>query len=422
MIRWRVLALMVAGSFIAYLLRINLSIASTAMTHDLGLSEVAFGTVLAAFAWGYGLFQVPGGFVGERFGARRTMTWLYASWTVLTVLTALVPKGAAALLLLIAIRFLIGVVHAPVFPVGCGKVIASWYPPKDWALPNGLSTAGLTLGAAAAGPGIAWLVGATGWRTAFLVIAPLGLVMAALWWRDVRDDPADHPAMTSAELAVIRADRVAESGGVDRKDWIAVLKNPAVLGLTFSYFCSNYIFYLFFNWFYYYLVEIRRLPEQAGGNFTGAQWVVGAMAAVLGGWISDRLTRRWGGIGGPRAVAVTGLLLTGPLLIAGAIATDPTLAVILLSLSFGAVQLTDGPFWAAVMFVGGRYATASTGLMNTGGNVVGGVGALLVPLVAQGFGWTVAMATGAVFGILGVLPWLWLRDRTTGPSGVPQTM
>lgn len=416
-IRWRLLTLAVLASFVAYVLRINLSIASPAIVKDFGLNEVQFGGVLAAFAWGYAAFQVPGGVLGARLGARRSMTWLLTIWTVITLLSTLIPatRGTGAWIALVAfflVRLLLGICQAPLFPILSGLFTPSWFPPGSWALPNGLTSTGLTLGAAAAGPVIAGLVGAIGWRWAFVVTAPVAGLVAVWWWWDIRDDPAQHPAVSTAELNLIRAGRPAEAKA-GPNDWRQVLRNPDIVGITFSYFCMNYVFYLFFNWFFYYLVEVRHLSNQAGGNFSGAQWIVGAATAFLGGWFCDWLTSRVGPRRGPQITVMAGLLVAAPLLVAGALSANPAVAVTLLAASFGATQLTEGAYWAAATRVGGRHAPAATGLMNTGGNLVGGFGALMVPLVASAFGWTVAVSTGALFAVLGALPWLWIRaDRT----------
>jgi ACS family glucarate transporter-like MFS transporter len=311
----------------------------------------------------------------------------------------------------VVLRFVLGGLQAPLFPITSGSVIAAWFPPKSWALPNGLTSTGLTLGAAAAGPLLAWLIGGVGWRGAFLATAPVGLLMAAVWWWDVRDDPAEHPHVSVAELAVIREDR-RPFRPMGRGAWLKVLANRDILGITVSYFCMNYVFYLFFNWFFYYLVEVRHLSSQVGGNFTGAQWIVGAFAAFVGGLLCDALVRRLGPRLGCRITAIAGLLLTAPFLVAGVYADDPRLAVALLSLAFGCTQLTEGAFWAAAMRVAGPHAPVATGLMNTGGNLVGGLGALTVPAVAGLFGWTTAVSSGALFAVLAALPWLWIRaDR-----------
>jgi hypothetical protein len=101
--------------------------------------------------------------------------------------------------------------------------------------------------------------------------------------------------------------------------------------------------------------------------------------------------------------------MCAPLLVAGALIQDPLTAVALLSLSFGATQLTEGAYWAAAMRIGGPQASAATGVMNTGANLAGGVGALLVPLASQAWGWPVALCTGAFFAIAGALLWAWIR-------------
>jgi MFS transporter, ACS family, glucarate transporter len=259
-----------------------------------------------------------------------------------------------------------------------------------------------------AGPFVAWLVIQVGWRGSFLVVSPLAFVGAALWWWYTRDDPAAHPHVNEAELALIRAERpppVLDGAGA----WTAVLVQRDVLLLTASYFCTNYVFYLFFNWFFFYLTEVRQFSAQASGWFTGLQWGIGAVAALAGGMICERLIRRWGVLAGTRATAVGGLACCAALLVAGAAAGHVALAVLLLCLSFGCVMLVDTAYWVAAMVAGGRHAAAATGLMNTGGNVVGALGAVTVPLIAGVFGWFAAVASGAVFALLGAGLWLLVR-------------
>ncbi|HEY7112371.1 MAG TPA: MFS transporter [Thermoanaerobaculia bacterium] len=419
-VRWLVLALICLMSFVAYVLRSNMSVAGVSMIRDLGLSDLQLGAILAAFAWGYAIFQLPGGVFGEVFGARKSMTWLALSWGILTFATGLVPGRAAgpaavSLGLLVLLRFGMGVAQAPFYPVTSGVSIARWFPAGAWGLANSLGSTALTLGAAAAGPGVAWLVGAAGWRNSFLLAAPLGALTAGLWWSLYRESPAEDARVNEAERDRIASGAAPPEAAPPAGVWKAVARDRDVLAITASYFCVNYVFYLFFNWFYYYLVDVRGLSPQVGGYFTGAQWMVGAVSAPLGGWLGDRLTRRLGPRRGYRITIVGGMLLCAPLLVAGALAKNATVAVTLLSLSFGATQLVDGPYWAAGMRIGGAHGAVTTGLMNTGGNVVGGVGALLVPLVARGFGWPVAISTGALFALAAAVLWIWIRaDRTFG--------
>ena len=151
-VRLRILAILILMSFMAYVLRTNLSFAAPEMMADLGLSEMQWGYVMAAFTAGYTIFQFPGGVMGDRFGPRRMLTAIAVMWAILTAATSLVPGGdgvsvGLVVVLLMAVRFLVGVTHAPTFPVVNASVVR-WFPPGRWALPLGLTSTGLTLGGA----------------------------------------------------------------------------------------------------------------------------------------------------------------------------------------------------------------------------------------------------------------------------------
>jgi len=414
-VRWVILALLFVASFVAYVLRTNMSIAGEKMTADLGLSKIQLGMVLSAFAWGYAIFQFPGGIFGDKVGSRRALTIIAVLWGILTLVTGLVPGTTLAsttiiLTTLIGLRFLMGVVQAPLFPVACGRTIGNWFPVSGWAFPNGLTSTGLTLGAAATAPLIAWLMETLGWRESFILTAPLAFLIAGVWWWYARDNPADHPRVSEKELDFINTNRILpEQATADKSAWKRVLKNRDILLLAASYFCMNYVFYIFFNWFFIYLVDVREFEILEGGYFAAAPWMVGAVAASVGGLWCDRLCKRIGSRWGCRIPGMVGLSLVAGLLLLGTIARNPYLAVVFLSLSFGCTQLTEGAYWAAAIFVSGKHASAATGVMNTGGNVVGGIGALLVPITAEVFGWVPALATGSVFALAGVGLWMFVR-------------
>lgn len=413
-VRWRVFALVIIASFVAYVLRSNMSVAGDALRREMGFSLTELGLILSANAWAYAIFQFPGGIFGDQVGPRRALTIIIVAWGAITILTALVPGTATVsttivLLLFVVLRFLQGMAQAPIFPVGAG-VIARWFPPSAWALPNGLSSTGLTLGAAATAPAIAWAVENYGWRNSFLFAAPLAFVTAWVWWWYARDTPTRHPSVTPAELELIQAGRSADMDAPPEPGaWLRVLRNRNILLLTAAYFCMNYTFYIFFNWFYIYLVEYRGFKTLEGGFLAAAPWIAGAVAATLGGAICDHLCRRIGMRLGCRWPAMIGLALVSVLLVAGAAADDPYVAVALLSLCFACTQFTEGAFWAAAIGVAGRNSASAGGIMNTGGNVVGGVGALLVPFIAEHVGWVPALASGSIFALTGAVLWLFIR-------------
>lgn len=416
-IRWRILALIVAASFTAYLLRVNMSVVGESVIADVGLSEPQLGMIFSAFALGYAIFQIPGGVLGDRFGARRVLAIAAAGWGALTVLTALVPGAAALslpviLALFVVLRFLVGAFQAPLYPVtGCGTV-SNWFPVGGWGLPNGLSSTGLTLGAAATAPLMVWLMELTGWRGALLVTAPAAFLLAAAWWWYVRDYPKDHPGVSQRELALIDAGRPPPREEVARQAWRIALKNRDVLLLALSYFSMNYVFYLFFNWFFYYLLQIRGFDAQVAGALTSAQWILGALGATAGGFVCDRLSRGIGFRWGPRVLAIPSLVACAVCLYAGANAPTAAMTVTLLCIAFGCTQLTEAAYWSTTIAVAGRHASSAGGILNTGGNCAGFVGGLLVPLVAQWLGWTLAVSTGALFALFGAGLWFFIRgDR-----------
>ena len=412
--RWVVLAIIILASFIAYVLRTNLSIVSETMMHDLGMNEYQLGMVFSAFAAGYAIFQFPGGIFGDRFGPRFTITAIAIAWAILTIATAIIPgpdvlSVGAIVAALIIIRFLVGAVHAPFFPVTIGGTIANWFPIRQWGLANGLTSTGLTLGAAATAPVVVWLMEAYGWRGAMLITAPMAFVVAALYRWYVTDDPGDHPRTTAAELSLIKSDRPPVEEGPKSGAWKLALKDKNVLLITVSYFCMNYVFYLFFSWFFFYLVDVKGFSAKDAGMLTAALWILGAVGATAGGFICDFLVRRLGMRLGPRYLTMTALILSAVFLYIGAASDNVVITVVLLCICFACNQLTEAPFWVATMAVSGRHAPVATGVMNTGGNLPGIVGGMLVPVIANLLGWEAAIMTGSVFAIVGALLWIFIR-------------
>ena len=413
-VRWVVLAILFCTSSVAYILRLSFNIVGPTMMHDLGMNEYQLGMAFSAFAISYALFQIPAGMFGDKFGARFTISAAAVLWALLTVATALVPgtdvmSVTAIVTILVITRVLVGISHAPLYPVTIGGTVANWFPVRQWGLPNGLSSTGVTLGGAASATIIGWLMEPYGWRGALLMIAPAGLLIAVAYYWFITDDPKDHRLMTKAELDYIRSDRPKTDAAPDHGAWKKLLKNRNVLLITFSYFCMNYIFYLFFNWFFFYLVEVKNFSAGQAGVLTAALWILGAIGATTGGFVCDMLVR-WLGIGhGPRIQVMTGLLLSAVFLFFGATSENATLAVVLLCICFGWNQLTEAPYWVSTMAVSGKHAAVATGVLNTGGNLTGFVGGMLVPAIAGLLSWPAAINTGGVFAIIGAVTWLFIK-------------
>ena len=415
-VRWRVVAVLAAASFISYGLRSNVSIAMPAMMADLALSEVQMGWLASAFLAGYAIFQYPGGLFGTAVGPRRAFAIITVLWGLLTLASAAVPAGAAALASLIAIRFLTGAVHAPIYPLAT-DVIERWFPVGGWALPQGLTSTALTLGTAAFAPIYVWSIAEFGWRPAFAVVAPLGLVAAWLCWTIMRDDPATHPAINAAEVKLISTNLPpARSAGNGQPAWLRVLKDRNVLLLTTSYFCANAVFYFFFTWVFYYFAVVRSYDEEFAGYLTSLQWIAGAVGATIGGIICDWLTRRYGLRRACRWMSMGSLTLSAAAMAVAATPAGPVVLGACLALGFLAMQMAEAPHWAAAIGVGGSHAGPASGVMNTGGNGSGFVFAILMPAVAAWLGWSAALAMTAIVALVGALLWIFIRADDRMPD------
>jgi MFS transporter, ACS family, glucarate transporter len=409
-VRYRILALLFVVSFVNYLLRNNLSVAQPAIMDAYHFTYADMGWIFLAFNLSYTVFQIPGGVFGDLVGPRRALALITISWGVLTAFTGFLPglmaSASGVLFSFMAVRFLLGITNAPMYPVAAGA-FANWFPPARWALPNAVLSSGLTLGQAATGPVVVWLIMMGGWQVSFYALAPVGLIVGFWWWWYGRDRPAEHASVTPQELKIINAGRTTLAS-VPPGGWRKVIVHRDVLLLTAAYFCMNYVFYIFSQWLFTYLVKERGFAQLEGGWLYVAPFVVGAVLAAVGGAVCDVLCRRLGPRWGCRLPAVIGLLLVAVLLLAGAASPHPYVAVALLSLCFGFTQFTEGPFWAASTYVAGPNTASACGVLNTGGNAAG----LLAPVIGgmlDRFGWWPTLASGSVFAVIAAVLWLFVR-------------
>jgi len=256
-VRWILIVWIFIISSVAFLDRVNLSIASPYIVKEYQLNNIQLGYIFSAFVLGYALCQAPGGRVSDRYGARWVIMLATVWWAVFTCLATAIPRGITGVLAaFVAVRFLLGVGESVIYPAS-NRVVAKWIPTNERGRANGLIFAGVGAGAGITPPLITFIMLRGGWRLSFWVSALLGLVAGVVWFWLARDDPEAHPWVSARELDVIR------SGLPDATDepkaqlpWGKILGSKDFLLVTYSYFCYGYVAYIFFTWFFRYLSTV----------------------------------------------------------------------------------------------------------------------------------------------------------------------
>lgn len=409
---------------VTYLDRVNISIAAGQMMSSYGLSPVAMGKVFSAFILSYGLFQVPGGWLGDRFGPRIVLLGAVVWWSVFTALTAGIAKLAPATILpavwsLVAVRFCLGMGEAAAWP-NFSRSISNWMAVKERAFASSVPLAGGGLGAALTPPFIAWLMLRYGWRESFYVSALLGVVVALAWFWLARDKPELHPRVNAAELRVIHGARAAatvhvSTGPAESKrarrptPWRAIATNANVWLLFCSAMSLGYMVYIYMTWFYTYLIQARHLSVMQGSLYTTAPFIAIAVMTPVGGVLCDKAASRFGLRIGRRLISMSGMFAAGIGLFFGARISNVHAAIWGLSIGAGAVYFALSSHWATYIDISEEHAGTVSGVGNWGGNMGGMVSPLLTPILAKKWGWTPALETAAVIILLGGFLWLFIR-------------
>ena len=408
-VRWLLIFWMFVISAIAFLDRVNISIAATTIGREYGFDHEKLGWVLSAFGWGYALFQAPGGRLADRFGPRRILAFGTAWWAIFTALTGAVPiKFALPIAMLIAVRFLLGVGEAVVYPAS-NRLVAGWIPMRERGIANGVIFAGVGAGSFLAPPLITYILLNWGWRWSFWISAVIGALGGVVWYVIARDKPEEHPRVNPGETALIRESLPsAETQAIKPIAWGAIFASKDVAFVSASYFCYGYVAYIFFTWFYTYLSDIRGLNLKTSAYYTMLPFAAMAICSPLGGWISDRVCSSVSKRAGRCGVASGAMALCTVFLAVAMYAADARLASVVLAGGAGALYLSQSSFWSVSSEMAGASSGSVSGVMNMACQIAGALTALVMPVIAKHFGWRTPFFVAAGLSCLGALLWLWV--------------
>ncbi|MFN8240510.1 MAG: MFS transporter [Bacteroidales bacterium] len=391
-------AMLCATATSGYILRVNVSTAAPLLMKEFSLDQVAMGRIFSAFLLGYALFQIPGGALADKFGAKRVLTsalWLWIIFTVLQAASGWVPFGLTAgvsLVLFVIFRLLMGISQSPTYP-GAASGVSRWISPDHQGRANGIVIASVGLGSAIAPPLVSNIMVHWGWRPAVLVSAIPALIVAIIWTRvKPLSTTRSHPGTPATQ---------SESASPGK------LKSISFYLLTLSYTLQGYVGYIFVTWFYLYLVQERKFSLLGGAWMSSLPWILSIISIPLGGYVSDRLVKgRAGTVWGRRIVPVAGMVLSGLLISIGAHTSSAIMAAMSLAFATAFILCVEGPFWAMMMRIAGSKSGTAGGIMNMGSNLGGLISPVLTPLLARWIGWENALHFAAALAVTGGLLWL----------------
>lgn len=410
--RWSLVFWMFVISSVAYLDRVNISIAAKDIATEFNLTNIQLGRIFSAFLVGYAFFQIPDGRLADAWGPRRILTIGIIWWGIFTALTASIPVGlAGGLLVFVLIRFLLGAGEAVVYP-SCNRVVASWIPIRERGIANGIIFAGVGFGAGITPPLVTWIMTNWGWRWSFWFSAIIGFLAGLVWYLLARDNPEQHPWVGAGERQWIKAG-VGPVVAKAKLPWRKALASRDILALTLGYFTFGYAAYIFFTWFFLYLVNVRGLNLKSSAYYSMLPFLAMTVGSLIGGFINDFATRRFGQRFGRGGIAALGMVLSAIFIALGSHAQDARIASLILAGGAGALYLSQSSFFSASADIGGHFAGSISGMMNMGNQIAGAITASLTPWIAGKYGWNASFAVAAVLCALGAAAWLWVDPRRT---------
>lgn len=396
-IRHIVLWLTVAAYMITYMDRVVISAAVPVIQKELGFSLVTMGWILSSFRWGYALFQIPGGWLGDRIGPRRALTLIVTWWSLFTSATALSWSAAS----MAAFRFLFGIGEAGAFPIAT-RSLSRWMLPTERGYAQGLTHAGSRLGAALTPPLVVFLITAYGWRTPFFVFGTFGLFWGAIWFLYYRDTPEEHASVNAAERDLIHS----AIGGTRSKTsrsvpWRKILSSSTLWTLSLMYAMYGYCLSVYLDWFPKYLIEHRGFDLKQMGFYAMLPLLAGTLGDLLGGWSSDQAAKRTGNLKlARRGVAMGGFLLAAVGILLASLTDDSLASVWYTCVGMFGLEITVGVSWAIPLDIGGDFAGSVSAVMNTCGNIGGAISPVLLAYLVQSYGWDVPFFLAAVLCLI----------------------
>ncbi|CAN7307722.1 MFS transporter [Burkholderia sp. CF099] len=380
--------------FITYLDRVNVSTAAAGFGKEFHLSHTEIGLVFSAFAYPYLVFQIIGGWVSDRFGAKRTLIACGAIWALATLLTGF----AGGLVSLLFARVLLGFGEGATFPAATAAM-SRWVAKEKRGFAQGITHAAARIGNAVA-PGVIVLVMTTwGWRESFYICGAFSLLWVVVWAMTFTEYPKEHRRITQEELDFLPPPK-AKMANVP---WKALFKRMAPV--TIVYFCYGWTLWLFLSWIPQYFLHSYQLDLKKSAIFASAVFFAGVIGDTLGGIVTDKVFERTGNLRRARSWMVSiCMLLTLASLVPLMLTHNLYVSMVCLSAGFFFAEMTIGPMWAIPMDIAPEYSGTASGMMNTGSALAAIISPVLSGYLIDTFGsWELPFAGSMLLMAIGVV-------------------
>lgn len=361
----QILAVMCLMYLVLYIDRVNIATVAPRMTAELHLSNTQFGLAISAFSFPYALFQLFGGWISDRFGARRTLAICGIIVCIATVFTGFVGGLGS----LVAARLVLGLGEGSAFPTAT-RAIAVWVPPARWGLAQGITHGAARLGNALAPTVVVGLLAYVSWRGSFIILGMFSLIWIALWLWLYRDDPHQHAKMPESEVSALRPVGLDGSVNAPAVPWLRLAKRMAPV--TAVDFCYGWTIWVFLTWLPTFFYKSFHLDLRHSALFSSGVLLGGVAGDAAGGYFSDLLYRRTKSLQvARRNVIAIGMLGAFCFLIPVVLTHELRPVAICLSLACFFSEMVVGPIWAVPMDIAPRYSGSASGMMNFGFGVAG---------------------------------------------------
>jgi len=404
--RHKLLSFTFALSIITYVDRVCISTAAGSISGELHLTKAQMGWVFSAFTIAYAIFEIPSGRLGDTIGPRKVLTRIVLWWSTFTMATGLVWSYMSIL----TARFLFGAGEAGAFP-NMSRSLSHWFPERERGTAHGVMFMGSRLGGAATPLLVTPILAYAGWRASFWIFGTLGVAWCIFWWRWFRDDPARHPEVNAAELALIQESNSVKTAMTKSELPLRSLFQLQVLWISLMYFCYGYSLYFYLTWLPTYLKEIRGFSNAQTSAVHTIVLLTAAATSILGGRLTDYLVKHYGlRIG--RSIGSVALPVSGFALAGAALTSNNVAAAVLLATAAGAGDLCLSTCWAICHDIGQDAAGTVTGCMNTFANIGGALSPLVIGYTVQWWGsWSTPLLIAAGVSVLGGILTLQIDPR-----------